>query len=76
MNPSTGEIIAMADSNPLDFNLEKEDYRNGMVEFQYEPGSIIKPLIVSIGLDSKSIDKNFKYNDTGCIFIKNRNREG
>lgn len=71
MKPSTGEIIAMADNNPLNFNLAKKDYRNNMVESRYEPGSIIKPLIVSIALDSDSIDKNFQYNDTGCMFIKN-----
>lgn len=70
MKPSTGEIIAMSDSEIIDFNLEKKDFRNKLVEYRYEPGSIIKPLIVAFGLDSNSINKDFSYNDNGCIFVK------
>ena len=70
IKPATGEIIAMSDNTPMDFNLIKKDYRNKMVEYRYEPGSIIKPLIVSMALDSKSISKNFSYTDRGCINIQ------
>ena len=70
IKPSTGEIIAMADDNSLNFNNQKKDYRNKIVESRYEPGSIIKPLIVAMGLDSKSINTNFSYTDRGCMLIQ------
>ncbi len=73
IKPSTGEIIAMADDKNFNFNEGKKDYRNEMVEFRYEPGSIIKPLIVAMGLDSKSIKNNFSYNDRGCIKVQDYN---
>jgi len=72
MKPGNGEIVAIADNEKLNFNLKKEDYRNDIVESRYEPGSIIKPLIVALALDSGYINKDFKYNDTGCILIQNK----
>jgi cell division protein FtsI/penicillin-binding protein 2 len=70
MRPSNGEIIAMSSSNKFNFNKTKKDYRNNIVEGRYEPGSIIKPLVLAAALDSNSINTNFKYNDTGCLFVE------
>jgi stage V sporulation protein D (sporulation-specific penicillin-binding protein) len=71
MDPKTGEIIAMdsyptfdpndlADGNP-------EYFGNGLVQHQYEFGSIVKSLTMASGLDAGVINVNSTYDDTGCI---------
>lgn len=74
MDPSTGEIVAMATEPTFDlnhFNAETNPlvYANPNVENIYEMGSIIKPLTVAAGLDSGSITEATTYNDTGCITV-------
>jgi len=71
MKPESGEIIAMSDSRTIDFNTTKKYYINPFVENKYEFGSIFKPVVASIGLETKSIDKNFSYNDKGCVQVLN-----
>ncbi len=72
LKPATGEILAMTDSESFDLNKEKKDYRNQLVEYRFEVGSIFKPLVVAIGLQSKKINQNFSYNDRGCVQINNQ----
>jgi cell division protein FtsI/penicillin-binding protein 2 len=72
IKPKTGEIVAMTDSKTFDINAEKKDFRNRFVEYRFEIGSVFKPLVASIGLDSGKIDKNFSYHDKGCVDVLNR----
>lgn len=74
MDPSTGEIMAMAVSPTFDLNAFKQEknvliFANPLVQNVYEMGSIMKPLTVAAGLDSGVITPETTYNDTGCISI-------
>lgn len=57
MNPNSGEIIAMAnipDYDPANYNLFGEfERKNRIVTDTYEPGSTIKPIIMSILLEEE-----------------------
>lgn len=53
LNPQTGEILALA-SFPF---TEKAYTRNAAIQNQYEPGSVMKPLIVAAALEEKLIDE-------------------
>lgn len=72
INPSTGEIYAMGVNPTFDLNnfSSVEDihiFSNPLVESVYEMGSIIKPLTMSVGLDTNSVTANTTYNDQGSI---------
>jgi len=62
MESRTGKIISMASSNR--FNPEKIKqsdipYLNvNAVEYQFEPGSVIKPLSISLAMDKGKVTKN------------------
>ncbi len=75
MNPTTGEILAMAMSPRPDLS-NYEDILLFMNRFQgegwnwavshaYEPGSVLKPLILSVALETGAIEEDFVYEDTG-----------
>jgi stage V sporulation protein D (sporulation-specific penicillin-binding protein) len=77
MDPSNGEIVAMAVAPTFDlnsFNTQKGTsiFGNPMVESVFEMGSIIKPLTVAAGLDSGAITEQTTYNDTGCINVEDK----
>jgi cell division protein FtsI/penicillin-binding protein 2 len=59
MNPNTGAILAMVslpDFDPTKFNTEKpQKLKNRILTDPYEPGSIIKPIVASIALDTGAI---------------------
>ncbi|QKF68159.1 cell division protein FtsI / penicillin-binding protein [Arcobacter venerupis] len=70
MENKTGKIITMASSNR--FNPEKiakEDIPNlnvNAIEYQYEPGSVIKPISISLALDKNLVKRNenfYAFND-------------
>lgn len=71
VHPSTGRIIALA--NYPDFDLKKYDsdledsniYRNAAVSTIYEPGSVMKAITTSAGIDSGSIEVTSVYHDNG-----------
>ncbi|MBU3668589.1 MAG: penicillin-binding protein 2 [Candidatus Taylorbacteria bacterium] len=72
MNPSTGEIHAMAINPTFDPNNFKEEknvgvFKNDLVESVYEMGSIIKPLTMAVGVDQGKVHATSTYNDTGSI---------
>ncbi|MES2006629.1 MAG: penicillin-binding protein 2 [Patescibacteria group bacterium] len=72
MDPSTGEILAMAVTPTFDLNRFSSQknpsiFGNPLVEDVYEMGSIIKPLTVAAGLDAGVITPNSTYKDTGKI---------
>jgi cell division protein FtsI/penicillin-binding protein 2 len=74
MDPSTGEIVAMATYPTFDLNLFNEVsgtavFKNPNVESVFEMGSIVKPLTVAAGLDAGVITEATTYDDTGCISL-------
>lgn len=74
MDPNTGKILAMATAPTFDPNKYREvsDYTlflNQNVTFEYEPGSIIKPLTVAFGIEEGKITPDSTYVDPGVISI-------
>ncbi|MDO8492741.1 MAG: penicillin-binding protein 2 [bacterium] len=74
MNPQNGEIYAMGalpDFNPNTFNeeIDLKVFGNPLVESIHEMGSIIKPLTMAAGLDSKVIRPETTYEDKGTITL-------
>lgn len=72
IEPKTGKIIAMAtvpDFNPNEYG-KVEDlslFMNQNISLPYEPGSIMKPITMAIGLDTGKVSPNTEYVDTGSI---------
>ncbi len=69
MDPSTGEVLAMANYPTFNPNLVRdskiEERRNRTITDCFEPGSLIKPLLVSCALDNGLVKEDetfFCYN--------------
>ena len=62
MESRTGKIISMASSNRFNpENIKQSDipYLNvNAIEYQFEPGSVVKPLSISLALDKGVVRKN------------------
>ena len=60
MDSHTGKVLAAASSNRfLPKNIKRSDYpslNTGMIEYSFEPGSVIKPITFAILLDKKRIN--------------------
>lgn len=60
MDSRSGEILSLASSNRFDpTHIRKSDYHSlntGALEYSYEPGSVIKPLIFSILLEHGKVN--------------------
>lgn len=72
MDPSTGKILSMATMPDFDPNeyAKAEDlsiFLNPAVSLPYEPGSIMKPIVMAIGLDEKKVSPTTEYVDTGSV---------
>ncbi len=77
INPSNGEIVAMASSPSFDPNNYSRVssisiFTNPLVENVYEMGSIIKSLTLAAGLDFDAISPETTYFDPGTIFLNSR----
>ena len=76
MDARTGEIVGMSatpDFDPNDLSGSTVDeFKNPLVENVYEMGSVIKPLVVAMALDSKVIKEQSTYNDLGSVAVGNR----
>ena len=76
IDPMSGEIIAMAWNPTFDLNNFKESdinlFGNKIVEGDYEMGSIIKPLTMSIGLDTGAVTASSTYYDAGCVTLNSK----
>ncbi len=76
MDPSTGEILAMA-SRPS-FNPNKywesrqEDMGNRAVSFIYEPGSTFKAMVAGAALQEKAVTPNQTFVDPGFVMVSDR----
>jgi cell division protein FtsI (penicillin-binding protein 3) len=71
MDPSTGEILAMANLPSFNSNFvqnsKQRERRNRAITDYFEPGSLIKPLVVCGALDSGLVEEDeafFCYNGT------------
>lgn len=80
MDPNTGDVLAMANYptyNPLDFNEEVKEStdsprqsiqrRNLSISETYEPGSVIKGLTISAGIDLGKITPQSTFVDSGPV---------
>jgi cell division protein FtsI/penicillin-binding protein 2 len=72
MDPMTGNILAMASSPQFDPNnyAKEEDYSiflNSAVSSAYEPGSIMKPITMAIGLEEGKVSPTTEYVDPGAV---------
>jgi len=77
MDPQTGEIIAADslpdfDSNNISDIKDISILSNPIVEHVYEMGSIMKPLTMSVGLDTGVIQPDSTYNDTGTMTLNGK----
>ncbi|HEY4503995.1 MAG TPA: penicillin-binding protein 2 [Candidatus Paceibacterota bacterium] len=77
MNPKTGEIYAMANRPTFDINNLNDEkdphvFSNQLVEGVHEMGSIIKPLTMAVGIDSKVITPESTYDDTGFLLLNGK----
>ncbi|MBI2415002.1 penicillin-binding protein 2 [candidate division WWE3 bacterium] len=80
MDPSTGDVLAMANFptyNPAKFNDEdtlestteyKVERRNLALSETYEPGSVVKPVTISAGIDLGKITPETTFNDGGPVY--------
>lgn len=66
MDPTTGDIIAMASRPTFDPNTPQaasaDAWKNRAISDIYEPGSTFKPIIVSYGLDQGVLEKEENFN--------------
>ncbi|MBI9044272.1 MAG: penicillin-binding protein 2 [Anaerolineaceae bacterium] len=77
MDPSNGEILALAIAPQMDINLYWEAYPkikesrtyNRAIDVTYEPGSIFKVLTMAAALDSGSVVPETQFLDTGSIEV-------
>lgn len=74
MDPTTGEIYAMASSphfDPNDVRSVKSAsvFANPLVERVYEMGSIVKPLAMAAALDAGVLTPETTYDDKGSIIV-------
>jgi len=85
LDPSSGEILAMAslpsfDSNKFTLGLSNEDYKllindedrplfNRAIQGQYPSGSTIKPIIAAAALEEKIINSKTTFSSTGGIRV-------
>jgi cell division protein FtsI/penicillin-binding protein 2 len=72
MDPYTGAIISMATYPNFDLNnfREVDDvsiFNNPLVEDVYEMGSIVKPLTMAVGLETKAVTAKTEYEDKGSL---------
>ncbi|MCR4329151.1 MAG: penicillin-binding protein 2 [Candidatus Roizmanbacteria bacterium] len=69
MEPYTGKIRAIgcvpSFSPEKYYEYKDADFTNGLISTIYEPGSTFKPLVVAMGLDTKSIKSDQVFDEKG-----------
>jgi cell division protein FtsI/penicillin-binding protein 2 len=73
MEPSTGNILAYADYPTFDANnfgaTDAKLFTDPIVSSLYEPGSVMKVVTLSGGLQSGAITPNYTFNETGSVNV-------
>lgn len=74
MEPSTGRVLAMASDPSFDPNefAKEEDYSkfmNPAVSFSYEPGSVMKPITMAVGIEEGKVSPDTEYVDP-CVVVE------
>lgn len=74
MEPTTGNILAMANLPAFDPNLygkvsQIATFQNGAIQRIFEPGSILKPVTMAAALDTGSVTPDTTYTDPGIVRI-------
>jgi stage V sporulation protein D (sporulation-specific penicillin-binding protein) len=74
IDPGTGEIFAMATTPSFDLNsfydVENSSiFANPLVEYVFEFGSVIKPLVMAIGIEKGVVTADTEYYDAGTISV-------
>jgi cell division protein FtsI/penicillin-binding protein 2 len=73
MEPSTGNIIAWADYPTFDANnfggSDAKLFTDPVVSSLYEPGSVMKVVTLSGGLQSGAITPDYTFNETGSVSV-------
>ena len=77
MDPQSGQVMAMANLptyNPAEFNKVDDIalFNNEVISAPYEPGSVMKTLIMATGIDKGVISPSSTYNNTDRIQIEDR----
>lgn len=72
-----GSIKAMAnyptyDPNAYDKVTDQKLFANNVVTGAWEPGSVMKPLLIAAGLNENKINTNFSYFDNAYVQIQDR----
>jgi len=69
MESETGKILSLASSNRFDpSNIQQDEIKNltiNAIEYNFEPGSVIKPIAISLALEHKKVKTDeifFAYN--------------
>lgn len=82
MNNKTGEVLSLASSNRFNpESIKQEDIPSlnvNAIEYQFEPGSVIKPMAIALVLDKNRVKKDelfFAYNE-GKANSKGEYRKG
>ncbi len=75
--PQTGEILALAVLSNFDPNHYKEEknletFLNPISQKLFEPGSVLKPITITAGLEEELITPETTYLDEGCLKTKGR----
>ncbi len=74
--PSTGKILTMTSKPDFDPNeyarFPLKNFLNPAIQLVYEPGSVMKPITMAIGIETGAITPDTKYKDKGSITLNSR----